>query len=81
MEPLCLDASPLDAVFETATMLRTYPHAGTLCATQSPRLRELRRFPLTLPFGNWLILYLVRPEQILILRVLHGSQDWKRLFP
>ena len=71
----------LSAVAETSAMLQNFPHAGILCQTRSPRIHELRRFPLTLPFGNWLIVYSVRPEGILILRVLHGAQNWQRLFP
>jgi len=62
-------------------MLAQFPKAGTLCAMRSPRLPEVRRFPLTLPFGRWLIIYSVSASGILVLRILHGSQDWKRLFP
>jgi plasmid stabilization system protein ParE len=61
-------------------MLTEHPQAGTPCKLPIPRLSQLRRFPITLPFGRWLILYLDRPEGILILRVLHGSQDWQKLF-
>jgi plasmid stabilization system protein ParE len=71
----------LQSVYETANTLQSFPHAGTLCGVHSPKLKTLRRFPLNLPFGNWLIIYLVYPDRILILRVLHGAQDWKRLFP
>ena len=62
-------------------MLAQFPKAGTVCAMRSPRLLQVRRFPLTLPFGRWLIIYNVSATGILVLRVLHGSQDWKRLFP
>lgn len=83
---LCRDASPsvadkfLDSVRDTAAMLAQFPKTGTICTMQSPRLSEVRRFPLTLPFGRWLLIYSVSASGILVLRVLHGSQDWNRLF-
>ena len=71
----------LSAVMETSARLQQFPQTGTLCNVSSPLLSEIRRFPLTLPFGNWLIIYSVSPEGIVILRVLHGAQNWQRLFP
>ena len=61
-------------------MLAEHPQAGTPCILPIARLAHLRRFPITLPFGRWLIFYLDRPEGILVLRIVHGSQDWERLF-
>jgi plasmid stabilization system protein ParE len=65
-------------VFETASMLEQFPLAGKIIESHSPRLQQLRRFPLSLPFGNWLILYRVSASGVLILRVIHGAQDWPR---
>ncbi len=66
---------------ETAEMLVKFPGTGIPCKRTDPDLPELRRFPLTLPFGNWLILYTVLSNDIQILRVLHVAQNWQRLFP
>ncbi len=81
------DASPriadrfLAAVNTKVDMLQSHPHAGTTGHSRIYPNTELRRFPVTLPFGRWLIVYSVSGDTILILRVLHGSQDWKKLFP
>jgi toxin ParE1/3/4 len=69
------------AVQESAELLQQFPGTGTLCGRRTPHRPELRRFPVTLPFGNWLIIYTVSPDGIQILRVLHGAQNWQRLFP
>ena len=81
------DATPriadrfLEAVNETVDMLQSHPHSGTRITSRLYGDTKLRRFPVTLPFGRWLIVYSVSGDTILILRVLHGSQDWKKLFP
>ncbi len=62
-------------------MLRAFPQTGALCEMKSRRLVQVRRFPVTLPFGNWIVIYQVHSDYIVILRFLHGSQDWKKLFP
>lgn len=66
---------------ETAEMLVKFPGTGIPYKRTDPDLPELRRFPLTLPFGNWPIVYTVSFNGIQILRVLHGAQNWQRLFP
>jgi plasmid stabilization system protein ParE len=48
--------------------------------TKSAKLQELRRIPFTTPFGRWLMVYRIRENRVLIVRVLHGSQDWQRIF-
>jgi len=52
---------------ETAEMLVKFSGTGILCKRTDPDLPELRRFPLTLPFGNWLIVYTVPFNGIQIL--------------
>jgi plasmid stabilization system protein ParE len=81
-----MDASPviadrfLDAVYEAAARVSAFPQTGTVCMTRSAKLQELRRIPITTPFGRWLMVYRIRESRVLILRVLHGSQDWQRIF-
>jgi plasmid stabilization system protein ParE len=71
----------LESVQATGQMLVEFPHAGILCEVRSQRLGELRRFPVSTPYDNYLLIYSVRAERIVVLRVLHAAQDWHRFYP
>jgi toxin ParE1/3/4 len=55
--------------------------AFTFVAEHPLSARERREFtpPVRMHFfGSHVIVYAVRPEDVLIIRVLHGRQDWRR---
>jgi plasmid stabilization system protein ParE len=70
----------LDAVEHTCQMLSTMPLSGSACEFSAPRATSIRRFPLQLPFGRWLIFYEPAHPGILVQRILHSSQDLRGLF-
>ncbi|MGH9563223.1 MAG: type II toxin-antitoxin system RelE/ParE family toxin [Terracidiphilus sp.] len=68
-----------DAVEETAQVLLGMPGMGTVCTFHHPRLKEIRRVPVT-GFENWLVFYQVRNSDIDVIRVLHGARDIAAIF-
>jgi plasmid stabilization system protein ParE len=70
----------IHAVFATAETLAGMPELGPVCRSANPRLRQLRRFPVN-GFKRFFILYHPVPSGIEVIRIVHSSQDWKRLFP
>lgn len=65
----------LDAVLTTCEVLAERPFAGRPFSTKAPRLRELRRFPVSRPFEKHLIFYKPTAVGIDVVRVLHGARD------
>jgi plasmid stabilization system protein ParE len=63
-------AAALDAIDALATM----PGAGPPKPTGNPRLSGLRSWPIK-GFDEFHVYYLVRPELLTIVRVLHGKRD------
>ena len=41
----------------------------------NPRLKELRKLNLGGRFRNYLVCYIVEPERVKVVRVLHGRRD------
>jgi plasmid stabilization system protein ParE len=70
----------LDAVDHTTDLLRVTPYIGTALASVSVRHSNVRRLPLSAPFGRWMLFYEPAPTEIRIDRVLHSAQDWPRYF-
>ena len=67
-----------DRLDETYTLLGTFPEMGKLPDFDRP-LHEARVFP-TKDFENYLVFYVAIQNGIEVLRVLHGSQDLRRIF-
>jgi toxin ParE1/3/4 len=53
--------------------LRQFPEMGAAREQLSPGLRAL-------PHGNYVIYYLAEPDELVIVRVLHGARDARAIF-
>ena len=69
----------LDAVEHTSNLLLSAPLMGVLCEFKTPRARVIRRFPVSLPFGRWLLFYLPTQRGITLYRLAHGARDLRDL--
>jgi toxin ParE1/3/4 len=67
------------STFSTSALIATMPGIGLNCRFKRPELRKVRRLPVT-NFARWLIFYRHTSEGIEVLRVIHSSRDWRRLF-
>ena len=70
----------LDALERTSTILLSAPGIGTFCDFTTPRAHRLRRIPITLAFGNWLLFYQPTDKGISVERIAHGARDIQRFF-
>ncbi|HEX4644879.1 MAG TPA: type II toxin-antitoxin system RelE/ParE family toxin [Verrucomicrobiae bacterium] len=72
LNPLAADhfLSKLDEICE---LLAKHPGLGRLRPTLGPGLRSF-------PIGNFLIFYVVKPEEINVVRVLYGGRDLPAAF-
>jgi toxin ParE1/3/4 len=68
----------LDAAEKTFTKLTQMPTIGRMF--QSDRLATVVRTRLVKGFDKYVILYRQIPEGIEVIRVLHTSRQWKKLF-
>ena len=66
-----------DAVLATCGLLAQQLLSGKAFESQVGGLEQLRRFPVSGAFGNYLIFYQPGKTGIDIVRVLHGSRDIK----
>jgi len=64
----------VDSITDKFFLLATYPHVGR--RRDEDLLPGLRSFPV----GEYVIIYRVEAEDVLILRVLRGSRDIEALF-
>jgi toxin ParE1/3/4 len=64
----------IDAITQRFLLLARHPHLGR------PRDEDLRPGLRSFPVGNYVIIYRVDGEDVLILRVLRGSRDIPALF-
>ena len=71
----------LDAVEKTSFLLLQTPLMGTIGQSSKRQIQGLRRFPVRLPFGTWIILYVPTARGITILRVVHGNRHPDLLLP
>jgi toxin ParE1/3/4 len=67
----------LDAAFKSFEFLADNPEAGPRVRLKHSRLREVRFWVFPPPFNHWLIFYQNEAGQLVVLRVLHSSQDWR----
>jgi len=68
----------LEAVEQTVRRLLASPEAGTPKPLKNPVLKGLRSWRVT-GFEDIRIYYVIEPERIRIIRVLHGKQDITRI--
>ena len=62
----------IDRFTEAFELLAAQPSLGEVCRG---RLQHVRRFSV----GNYLIVYRMSDDEIVIARVLHGARDWEGL--
>ena len=69
----------LDQAEASFERLSQMPELGTICQVQHPETIDTRVWPVA-GFPNHLIFYRPEPEQLRIIRVLHGARNWEMLF-
>jgi toxin ParE1/3/4 len=67
-----------DAVRRTVESLRQHPLVGPRYLSNNPQFQNLRSWPVT-GFEAIRIYYLLDNDAILVIRVLHGKRDLKRI--
>jgi plasmid stabilization system protein ParE len=68
----------LNTAFETFDLLGNFPEMGPRARLRSKKLRDLRFFVLAPPFNKWIVFYRVTDYGAGIVRVLHGSMNWRQ---
>jgi toxin ParE1/3/4 len=68
----------LDALDETIQFINDFPDLGNPWESDNPRHAGLR-FRLVMRFENHVVLYRRDGEQVVVLRVLHGSRNIDKL--
>jgi toxin ParE1/3/4 len=63
-----------DSIRLTLTQIAKIPKIGVSYPLQNSRLAGLRKWPIK-DFSNYIIFYLEKPEQIEVVRILHGARD------
>jgi toxin ParE1/3/4 len=64
----------IDSITARFFLLSTHPFLGR------PRDKELRPGLRSFPVGNYLVIYKVKGEDVLVLHVAHGNRDLASLF-
>jgi plasmid stabilization system protein ParE len=67
-------------ILDTADFLAGHPELGLLIQNAAARHAKIRWFPVP-RFRNYLLFYQPFADTIMVVRVLHASQDWTRFFP
>ena len=67
----------LDSAFKSFEFLAGFPEAGPKARFKHERLKGIRFWVFPPPFNRWLVFYQIESEAVVILRVLHSSQNWK----
>jgi plasmid stabilization system protein ParE len=68
----------LNTAFETFDLLGDFPEMGPRARLRSKKLRDLRFFVMPPPFNRWIVFYRVTDYGVWIVRVLHGSINWRQ---
>jgi toxin ParE1/3/4 len=69
-----------EVILHTADVLAQNRELGFRIVNAGPRHAGIRWFPVP-RFRHYLIFYKPLHETVIVIRVLHASQDWKRFFP
>lgn len=67
----------LDAAFAAFDRLAEFPESGPVARFKNRRLAGVRFCVLPPPFNRWLIFYRIIGDEIEIIRVLYGTQNWR----
>jgi plasmid stabilization system protein ParE len=67
----------LDVVFETFDRLAKFPEFAPLARFKNRRLAGVRFCVMPPPFNRWLIFYRIVRNEIEIIRVIYGTQNWR----
>jgi plasmid stabilization system protein ParE len=67
----------LDAAFETFNRLAAFPESAPLARFKNRRLAGVRFCVMPPPFNRWLIFYRIARNEIEIIRVIYGTQNWR----
>ena len=67
----------LDAAFKAFDRLAEFPASGPLARFKNRKLAGVRFHVLPPPFNRWLIFYQVRDDEVKVLRVVYGTQNWR----
>ncbi|WP_128911127.1 type II toxin-antitoxin system RelE/ParE family toxin [Granulicella sibirica] len=71
----------LNAIEQTGALLLSSPEIGMPCHFERLQAAEVRRFPITLPFGRWILYYRPTERGISMLRLVHGNRDRRGFVP
>lgn len=69
----------LDAFDAALSLIGQMPGIGSICHFKKATLREVRVWPIC-GFKNYLIFYRVLPDEVEVVRVLHGARDLASIF-
>lgn len=67
----------LNTAFEAFERLGKFPESGPVARLKDRRLTSVRFCVLPPPFNRWLIFYRIGQQDIEILRVIYGTQNWR----
>ena len=65
----------LESAAASFDALAAQPMMGVLLTLENPALAGVRKWRVK-EFDNYLIFYLPRADDVLVMRVLHGARDW-----
>jgi plasmid stabilization system protein ParE len=68
----------LDTAFKGFEFLAAFPEAGPTARLKPARLKDIRFWVLPPPFNRWLVFYRVEAGTVVVIRVLHSAQNWRR---
>jgi toxin ParE1/3/4 len=69
----------LDAFDAALALIERSPGIGASCRFQNPLFQGMRVWPIS-GFKNYLVFYRVLPDEIEVVRVIHGARDLKAIF-
>jgi len=67
----------LDVTFATFDRLAEFPESGAFARFKNRRLAAVRFCVLPPPFNRWLIFYQSSSDEVEIIRVIYGTQNWR----
>lgn len=67
----------MDAAFVAFDRLAEFPKSGPLARFKSRKLAGVRFSVLPPPFNRWIIFYQLQSDEVEIIRVIYGTQNWR----
>jgi toxin ParE1/3/4 len=65
----------LESLYRTLDTISAHPQIGRECPLRERGLQNIRQIRVGEAFSSYLIFYLLLPEKVTVLRVLHGARD------